>query len=395
LHVLLDGRDVPDGSAEVYLDALERHLELHRGAGVDACVASGGGRMLVTMDRYDSDWSIVERGYRAHVLGEAEHVGPSARSILAEVRRAQPSISDQQLPPFVVVDANGLPVGAMHDGDAVLLANFRGDRAIQFCRSMEEQAFSAFDRPRRPNVAFAGMMEYDGDLKVPTHYLVAPPVIEATSGEYLAHNGIRTFACSETQKYGHVTYFWNGNRSEKFDDQRETYCEVPSLPPPVEVNPHMAAEAVADAAIDALQSGRYDLVRINFANGDMVGHTGNLEATKHACRVVDAQLTRVLEAVQRVEGRFLVVADHGNADDMAQRDKDGRPRMNAAGAVMARTSHTLAPVPCVVGGVLPATIRLRDTPSGLASVAATTLNLLGFSAPTAWAPSLLDDPDQG
>jgi 2,3-bisphosphoglycerate-independent phosphoglycerate mutase len=391
LHVLLDGRDVPDGSADAYLRQVDEKAAVLAARGVDLKVASGGGRMFVTMDRYESDWRIVERGWRAHVLGD----GPPCSSATAAiaVARARPGgCSDQHLPPFVVVDERGQPVGPMRDGDAVIFANFRGDRALQISRAFDDDDFRAFDRQRRPDVVYAGLMEYDGDLHVPKVFLVPPPAIERTSGEYLAATGLRTFACSETQKYGHVTYFWNGNRSGAFDDDKETYLEVPSNPPPFEQAPAMKAAEIAAAASEALRSGRYDVVRVNLANGDMVGHTGQLDATIAACAAVDHALATLLAAVEEVGGAYVVTADHGNADDMAQRDKAGRPLVGVDGAVLPRTSHTLAPVPLCIGGpALPRETVLGDdvkTP-GLANVAATVIELLGFLPPSDYERSLL------
>ena len=392
LHVLLDGRDVPDGSSTTYVAAVEAKAAELASRGVDVKIASGGGRMFVTMDRYESDWSIVERGWKAHVLGDAPPFA-SASAAIEAARREKPGCSDQNLPPFVVVDGGGKPVGTIEDGDAVVFVNFRGDRALQISRAFEAEHFPFFDRRRRPDVVYAGMMEYDGDLHIPAAYLVAPPVIERTSGEYLAKNGVRTFACSETQKYGHVTYFWNGNRSGKFDDDKETYFEVPSNPPPFEDKPEMKAYEVAAAVADALRSGRYDVVRVNLANGDMVGHTGDLQATIASCTAADHALSVMLAACADVGGVFVVTADHGNADDMAQRDKKGAPSRDAAGRVLPRTSHTLAPVPFCIGGpgLSPSTTLRADlaTP-GLANVAATVFNLLGFVAPEGYAPGLLE-----
>jgi 2,3-bisphosphoglycerate-independent phosphoglycerate mutase len=274
----------------------------------------------------------------------------------------------------------------------VVFANFRGDRALQISRAFEADTFPAFDRRRRPDVVYAGLMEYDGDLHIPATYLVAPPTIARTSGEYLARNGIRTFAASETQKYGHVTYFWNGNRSGRFDDENEVYLEVPSHAPPFEARPEMKAYEVAAAAADALRSGRYDVVRVNLANGDMVGHTGDLRATIASCTAADHALGVMLEACVATGGVFVVTADHGNADDMAQRDKKGAPAKDAAGRVLPRTSHTLAPVPFCIGGpgLLPSTrLDVARKHAGLANVAATVMNLLGFAAPADYEPSLL------
>ncbi len=390
LHVLADGRDVPDGSFTAYVAQLEERLAALGARGVDAKIASGGGRMQVTMDRYESDWRIVERGWKAHVHGDARRFS-SATAAAAAFRAESPGISDQQLPPFVV-EVQGKPVGAIVDGDAVVFANFRGDRALEISRAFEDDAFDKFDRGRRPKVVYAGMMEYDGDLHVPKLYLVAPPQIARTSGEYLAAMGVRTFACSETQKYGHVTYFWNGNRSGRFDEALETYLEIPSNAPPFEARPEMKAAEIASATCEAIARGRYDLVRVNFANGDMVGHTGDLAATIRACEAVDAALARLLRAVEASGGVAVVTADHGNADDMAQRDKKGAPLTDASGKVLPRTSHTLAPVPlCITGPGLASSVTLRADLAvpGLANVAATVMNLLGFAAPADYEPTLL------
>ena len=158
--------------------------------------------------------------------------------------------------------------------------NFRGDRSIEITRAFEEATFDKFDRVRVPSVTYAGMLQYDGDLKLPRRFLVDPPAILDTMGEWFAKAGLTQFACSETQKFGHVTYFWNGNRSNKFDG--ETYQEVPSDVVPFEQRPWMKAAEIADAMIEALKSGQYRTLRCNFANGDMVGHTGNFRAATMA-----------------------------------------------------------------------------------------------------------------
>ncbi len=390
IHALFDGRDVPDGSSVKYLALVAAKAEALGKEGVDLRVASGGGRMFVTMDRYESDWSIVERGWKAHVLGEARAFA-SAEEAIATARAEVADMSDQHLPPFVIAE-NGKAIGTIDDGDAVVFCNFRGDRAIQMSRAFEDKKFTAFDRKRVPDVVYAGLMEYDGDLHIPSNYLVEPPVIERTSGEYLAHAGLRTFACSETQKYGHVTYFWNGNRSGKFNDAKETYVEVPSNLPPFELRPEMKAQEVAVAAAAAIKSGDYDVVRVNLANGDMVGHTGDLQATIASCAAADRALGLMLDAIQAAGGVFVVTADHGNADDMALRDKKGAPLKGVDGKVLPRTSHTLAPVPFCIGGPgLDPRVALRSDVAkpGLANIAATVMSLLGFRAPDDYEPSLL------
>jgi 2,3-bisphosphoglycerate-independent phosphoglycerate mutase len=391
VHILLDGRDVPETSALTYVDQLERALaELNRD-GRDYRIASGGGRMQTTMDRYNADWRIVERGWQAHVLGRARAFR-SAREAIETYRAELPGTIDQDLPPFTIVDERGKPTGPIEDGASVVLFNFRGDRAIQISRAFEEAQFTEFDRVRRPDVLFAGMMEYDGDLHVPKHYLVEPPVIECTLGEYLARNGISQLAISETQKYGHVTYFWNGNRSGMFDPKLETYIEVPSDRVSFDQRPWMKAAEITDALIERLQNGGVRHARLNFANGDMVGHTGKLEPAIVAVEVVDLCLGRILPVIASLQGALLVTADHGNADEMFERDaKTKAVAVDAEGRRRAKTSHTLNKVPFYV--YAPSAPQLRID-SGvkqprLANVAATVLQLLGYAAPSDYEPGLL------
>eukprot|EP00759_Apiculatamorpha_spiralis_P026359 PhF_6_TR29349/c0_g1_i2/m.43137/K15633/gpmI; 2,3-bisphosphoglycerate-independent phosphoglycerate mutase len=386
-HALYDGRDVPDGTSAQFTEELERELAKHP----DAKIASGGGRMFVTMDRYEADWSIVKRGWDCHVLGQAR-LFKSAKEALDTFKAENNAVTDQYLPPFCISGEDGKPIGTINDGDAVLCFNFRGDRAMQISRAFEDTTFTKFDRVRHPKVRYAGMMRYDGDLGIPENFLVPPPQITRTSGQYLAHNGVRVFACSETQKFGHVTYFWNGNRSGKFDEALETYVEVPSDKCVFNEKPVMKAVEITEAAITALQSGKYDIVRINFPNGDMVGHTGDLAATIKSMEAVDVALDKLTKAVEAVGGSYLITADHGNADDMVQRDKKGLPLRDGAGHVIPLTSHTLSPVPLIVGGpALPSNVVVRSdlVKPGLANVTATFLNLLGFEAPEDYAPSVL------
>ncbi|MBN94909.1 MAG: phosphoglycerate mutase (2,3-diphosphoglycerate-independent), partial [Deltaproteobacteria bacterium] len=252
-HVLLDGRDVHPTSAHTYLQRLEAELALLSGDGFDYRVASGGGRMVTTMDRYEADWSIVERGWHAHVLGDARGFA-SAREAVETFRAEVPNVGDQRLPEFVVVDsASSEPVGRIQDGDSVVFFNFRGDRALEITRAFVEESFDGFDRVRYPAVRFAGMMQYDGDLALPPRYLVAPPEIAGTMGELLAESGLRQVACAETQKYGHVTYFWNGNRSGRFDPALEDYIEIASDRLPFDERPQMKAAEVTDAVIASLR----------------------------------------------------------------------------------------------------------------------------------------------
>ena len=379
VHVLLDGRDVPETSSPIYLEHLEAVLaEL----GPDYRIASGGGRMIVTMDRYEADWRIVERGWKAHVQGAARQF-PSALEAVETYRAEEPGLSDQFLPAFVVGEPS-----PMQDGDGVVFFNFRGDRAIEISKAFEGgPEFSAFERGACPAVRYAGMMQYDGDLHLPAKFLVDPPAIERTFGEYLARNGVRQWAGSETQKFGHVTYFWNGNRSGYFHEALETYVEIPSDRVPFEQRPWMKAGEITDAVIEALETGDYRFLRLNYANGDMVGHTGRLVPAILAVEAVDLSLARLRKAVHKAGGLLLVTADHGNCDEMFRHDKKGGILREKNGQPAVSTAHSLNKVPFYIEGA-PQGLELRSG-GGLSNVAATTLALLGFEAPEDYDPCLL------
>lgn len=391
VHTILDGRDVPDHSAERYVEALEAQLAALRSAsGIDARIASGGGRMAITMDRYEADWGMVERGWQAQVLGQGRSFA-SAADALAALRAETAGISDQFLPPFVIAGADGAPVGTVQDGDAVVLFNFRGDRAMEVSRAFTAgPEFDRFDRQRVPRVLFAGMMLYDGDAKIPEHYLVTPKSVEHTLSQCLADSGVSQFACAETQKYGHVTYFWNGNVASKFSEALEDYLEIPSDRVPFEQRPWMKAAETADAVIAAIEGGRHRFIRANFAGGDMVGHSGQLMPTILAVEAVDLALGRIVEAVRAARGRLVVTADHGNADDMVERNGKGQPQRRPDGSPVGRTSHTLSPVPFIVWDPQRVHPLRTDLPqAGLSNIAATVVELLGFEAPDFFDPSLL------
>jgi 2,3-bisphosphoglycerate-independent phosphoglycerate mutase len=389
IHALLDGRDVPETSALDYVVPFEAFLAELSTGGFDARIASGGGRQFITMDRYDANWAMVDKGWQTHVLGRGPQFANATEAVNG-LRAAHPGTIDQDLPEFVIAD-NGQPIGTVEDGDAVVFFNFRGDRAIEISRAFEEAAFDKFDRIRSPKVTYAGMLQYDGDLKLPARFLVAPPAIRNTTGEWFSQSGITQFACSETQKFGHVTYFWNGNRSGRFEG--ETWQEVPSDVVPFEQRPWMKAAEIADAMIAALQSGQYRTLRCNFANGDMVGHTGNFRAATMAIEAVDLSLARVLAAVDAAGGVALITADHGNADEMYELDKKTKqPAQHADGSFKAKTAHTLNPVPLILyDNVSGGRLGLKQTErAGLSNLAATTANLLGFEKHEAWDDSLLE-----
>ncbi len=381
IHPLLDGRDVGERSALTYLDALEKELaRLNAGGAHDYQVASGGGRMVTTMDRYGADWSVVERGWQAHVLGVGRRFA-SAREAVETYYREDPGSTDQYLPSFVI-EAGGQPAGTIEDGDAVVFFNFRGDRAIEISRAFEDAEFREFDRVRVPDVVYAGMMQYDGDAQIPTRFLVDPPAIDRTVSQYLCAAGVTSFAISETQKFGHVTYFWNGNNSGYVDERLETYVEIPSDKVMFDQRPWMKSAEITDVVLDAVRGGRQKFIRLNYPNGDMVGHTGIVPAIRIAVEAVDLGLQRLAPAIRAAGGVLVVTADHGNADLMFTEKKGTREPMVA---------HTLNPVPFIVKDYSGAN-RWALAPvasPGLSHVAATLLALLGYREPDGYDPSLV------
>lgn len=379
LHILLDGRDVDQKSALTYISALEEKIDKFD-ASLDYKIASGGGRMITTMDRYNANWSVVERGWKAHVLGVGRQF-PSATEAVQTYYDEDADMTDQYMESFVIADDNG-PVGTIEDGDGVIFFNFRGDRAIQISQAFDEDDFTAFDRVRRPDVFYAGIMQYDGDALIPKNYLVQPPAIDKTLGEYLCASGVSSYAISETQKYGHVTYFWNGNKSGYIDEKYEKYEEVLSDKIAFDLKPWMKAGEVTDKVVDAVMSGDYRFIRLNLANGDMVGHTGDEAAIRVAVETVDICLKRIEKAVKNAGGMLVVTADHGNADCMWSMKKGEKNPMVA---------HTLNPVPFIVKNYSGVNIfKLHEVEQpGLANVAATLCCLLGFEPPADYEPPLL------
>ena len=392
IHILLDGRDVGETSALDYVRPFEEFIASLSSAEFDIAIASGGGRMQITMDRYEANWSMVEKGWQTHVLGEGRQFASAEEAIVTY--RNETKVIDQDLPPFVVAK-DGKPVGTIEDGDSVIFFNFRGDRSIEISKAFESGAdFDKFDRKRVPSVLYAGMLEYDGDLHIPSKYLVNPPTITNTMTEYLVSAGINELAISETQKFGHVTYFWNGNKSGKFSEELETYIEIPSDVVPFEQRPWMKCAEITDTLIECLRSGKYKYLRVNFPNGDMVGHTGSFAATQCSMEALDLQLARILAVVDELRGVALITADHGNADEMYEVDKKtGAPKVSKDGSFKAKTSHTLNPVPFIIYDNYYSEnykVKLGRNDFGLSSVAATTVNLLGFEAPEIWDESMVE-----
>jgi 2,3-bisphosphoglycerate-independent phosphoglycerate mutase len=372
IHILLDGRDVPATSALIYVDELENLIKRLSGADFDIKIASGGGRMKITMDRYQANWGMVEEGWHTHVLGEGRQFATAKEAI--EEYREKLGVIDQDLPAFVIAE-NGEPVGKIVDHDSVILFNFRGDRAIEISMAFDMPDFKAFDRVVYPDVCYAGLLQYDGDLKLPKRFLVNPPEIRHTLTELMIEHGINEYAISETQKFGHVTYFWNGNRSGKFSEELETYKEIPSDNVPFDQRPWMQCALITDELVKQLASKKFQFLRVNYPNGDMVGHTGNLDATICAMEALDLCLTRLRKACKEFGYTMIVTADHGNADEMLERNKKGE--------IQVRTAHSLNPVPFIIVDD-DNTYEIADGNFGLANVAPTVAKLFGFEIPSMW-----------
>ena len=375
IHAILDGRDVPARSAERYVEQLQQHLQ--RLGAFDAQLASCGGRMQITMDRYEANWEIVKRGWELHVLGMGRVFASAVEGIAT--LRAECDKDDQFLPPFRIKGTHSM----IDDGDSVIFFNFRGDRAVQVVQAFTTQEFTKFERTKHPAVFFAGMMEYDGDRNIPQHYLVTPPRIDKTLTSYLLPRQVRQFACSESQKYGHVTFFWNGNRSGYLDPQFEKYLCISSHKNlNFDQHPWMKAQEITAATIAEMEKGSFDFARINFANGDMVGHSGDFNAAVVAVSVIDLMLGRLIDACRQHKIKLIVTADHGNCDEMYEQ--------NAQGEQLPKTSHTLSAVPFYFYDPHANNYQLCDTTNPtLANVAATVLTAMALPPCVDFHPSLL------
>ena len=375
-HILLDGRDVPATSALEYVGMLEETLKELNTEGRDYAIASGGGRMQVTMDRYEANWGMVEKGWRTHVQGEGRLFASATEAI--ETFRAETGVIDQDLPAFVVA-RNGQPVAKIANGDSVILFNFRGDRAQEISLAFDRKDFDKFDRPGYEGVKFAGMLQYDADLQIPYNYLLQPPVIKNTLTEVLCEAKVTEYAVSETQKYGHVTYFWNGNRSGKVCEELEVYEEIPSDVIPFEQAPAMKSREITEKMVEAMASGKYQFLRCNFPNGDMVGHTGVMDAVVYAMECVDNGLKAIIEAADKYGYTVLITADHGNADQMTETKK---------GKTSVRTAHSLNPVPFIIYDK-DHKWEVKEGAYGLANVAPTVVKMMGLTAPECWEESMV------
>ncbi len=389
IHIVLDGRDTPPQSALQYVAELEAFVASFPDH-PDYRIASGGGRMVFVADRYESDWDIVKAGWDAIVCGEAYHRFASATSAINTFREKDPSLQDQYIPPFVIVE-NGKPVGRVEDGDTFIYYDFRADRAVEFAMAMTYNDFPYFDRTyygkdgtlyhNKPDIYFAGLTEYNSDTHVPEHRLVEPITIGNTLNSFLGSRGIHQLAVSETVKFGHITYYFNGNSYQKAIG--ENHIEIPSDTQPFDTRPWMKSAEITDAVIENM--GKYDFVRLNFPGGDMVGHFAELEPTITAIEAIDIQLARIAKEVDRLGGVLLITGDHGNAEELT--DSEGH----------AKTAHTTNPVPFVIYDNTEnrdkyELAKIED--AGLSNIASTITTFLGLSDyPESWRQPLISPID--
>ena len=367
VHLMLDGRDVPPQSEPKYINRLESFLKPFNEKGNDYKIASGAGRMVAVCDRYENDWNMVKLGWDMMVGGTAEYKFTSALEAVETFRKKDSKIQDQYLPPFVIVDKNNEPVGKVEKGDSFIYYDFRADRAIEIAQAFTYYDFPYFDRGNYcpDDVCFAGMTEYNSDTHVPALTLVPPVKIENALNTFLGKNGVSELAISETVKFGHITYYFNGNSYEKAEN--ETHLKVESDTLPFDTRPWMKSAEITDLVLENLE--KYKFIRINFPGGDMVGHFAELEPTITAMEAIDLSLKRIAEKVDALGGMMLITADHGNAEEIA--DENGNPK----------TSHSLNKVPCIFYDNTENRAKYYSknlADAGLSNVAATLALLLGL-----------------
>jgi 2,3-bisphosphoglycerate-independent phosphoglycerate mutase len=355
VHAFLDGRDTPPKSAVEYLKQFEKDVAGHG----TIRIAMVAGRYYA-MDR-DKRWDRVERAYRCLVAAQGEHAADPIAAVEAAYARGE---TDEFVLPTVIGDYRG-----MHDGDGVFFANFRADRIREIATALLDPDFSAFDRGKP--IAFAaalGLVEYSTELNRFLVTLFPPEDLSDTFGEIVSKAGMTQLRIAETEKYAHVTFFFNGGRELVFPGEQRLLVPSPKVAT-YDKQPEMSAPEVTDKVVEAIGSGRFDVVVLNYANTDMVGHTGDIAAATKAVETVDACLGRLSQAVETAGGTLVITADHGNAE-MMRDPKTGEPH----------TAHTLNPVPFVVVNP-PAPARVEN--GRLADVAPTLLAILGLPKPAA------------
>lgn len=389
VHALMDGRDVGIQTADQYMETLENLFsEIHRDhPDYEYAFASGGGREAITMDR-DNNWKKVEKGWKTHVEGKSGNVFSSAIEAVEHFRKKKPDLVDQDCPPFNIKNSKG-DVPTINDGDSVIFMNFRADRAVEISRAFDEEGFSEFNIENRPDVYFAGMMVYDEDSNLPENRIIGSAEVKNPFGRRILNLGLKQFRLAETQKYAHVTFFFNGGYRNPLDPKLETYKLIDSDKIDSFADaPEMKAPEIADQAVAFLSEGTYDYGLINFANTDMVGHTGDMKAAIKAAETVDRAVEKICSELARIGGLAIIGADHGNADEMIVfNKKTGKEEIS--------TKHSLNPVPYIVfdseyRGDYKLKTRTEEQVLNLSMIAATNFILMGRDVPDDINESLFD-----
>jgi 2,3-bisphosphoglycerate-independent phosphoglycerate mutase len=357
VHAILDGRDTPPTSGVTYLSTLQSHIEAFE----FGAIASVCGRFYA-MDR-DKRWDRIEKAFRLYTCGEGiQETDP----ITACDNAYKKNETDEFVSPIVMLGKNGAPLGTVKDGDGILFFNFRADRAREITRAFTDKTFNDFERQLLPNLCgYTCMTLYENDFSLPVAF--EPVGMLNILGEMISKSGLRQLRIAETEKYAHVTYFFNGGREEPFAG--EDRCLIPS---PRDVStydqkPEMSAFEVTQEAIHRVASDNYDLIVLNFANMDMVGHTGVMSAAVKACETIDLCLKKLIQKLLEKQWTVIVTADHGNAEKMI--DEKGRPY----------TAHTVGRVRCILVDDTRTGVALKD--GALCDIAPTILEIMGLAQP--------------
>ncbi len=356
VHPIFEGRDTPPTSGAGHLNGLLAEM-----------ARLGVGRVGTVQGRYyamdrDNRWDRTERAYKALVRGEGKTSGDPGAAVAASYAEGK---TDEFIEPVVIVGDGG-PVGTIAPRDAVIFFNFRADRARQITRALTQPGFDRFPRPERLDLAYACMTTYDETFRLPVAF--GPQTLENILADVFAAHGIRNLRIAETEKYAHVTYFFNGGVEKVYPGEKRILVPSPKVAT-YDLKPEMSCDEVGDRAAAAVASGEHDVMILNFANGDMVGHTGILDAAVRAIEAVDRNLRKVVEAVWKAGGAALVTADHGNAELMVDPETGGP-----------HTAHTTNPVPLVLADPRGGTRAPRDG-GALEDLAPTILRLLGLDPP--------------
>ncbi len=360
---IADGRDVSPRSVKGFIAEVEG-------------ISIVGGRGQIFMDRYESQTELLTRAFEVCVEGNAPFVQDWEKHI-DEFYNQNPVLSDEQLPPFIL-DKDNL----IQNGDAVLLLNYRGDRAIETVKMFEQGKYISnqqYDKIK--DCYFAGILQYDAEEKLPSNFLCEPPVITNTLTEWLCNKNIRQYTVTETVKFGHMTYFFNGNKSQPIDEKLEKWVEIESdkLNNQYDKAPKMKAEKISDKLVFNLRHGDYSFLKCNFPNPDMVGHTGNFDATVQACKIVDECVGRIYDVCKTDKINLIITADHGNAEEML----DDKGKM--------KTSHTNNLVPFIVCPFgIDKEVKIKSGEFGLTNIAATVCDLLGIETSTYFNKSIIE-----